>query len=187
MIDVFKITNSILDENTYFVVWDNNCLIIDPGFDFDKILTFIDSKKVKVLGILLTHGHFDHIASCKKLQNFGYKIYISKYDKDKCLDNKLNVASSMNMTIECFNPDYLISNEDNLVFNGLNVKVLHTPGHSKGGLSFVIENHLFSGDTLFEHGYGRYDLQDGNFRELISSLKVLLKYVKQGFILHPGH
>ena len=189
MVKVLKIENSIFNEFTYIVINDkNDCIIIDPGSDFESIIYEINKNNLNVLGVLITHGHFDHIYSCKKLQLCGYKIYISSEDADKCEDLDLSLANSCNVKIETFIPDVKIDKNDSLLIIGdFKIKVLLTPGHSRGGLSYIIENHLFSGDTLFEHGYGRYDFYDGNYRELINSLETLFGFVENGHVLHPGH
>ncbi|MBO7527218.1 MAG: MBL fold metallo-hydrolase [Clostridia bacterium] len=186
---LLQLKNSLFGENTYFVVSDNgDCLIIDPGSDYDELLSVIMRNKLNVLGILITHGHYDHIWSCKSLQDLGYKVYISSQDADKCNDNKLNLSNLDGYKIDLFEPDFVITDEqDNLVIGDFNISVLHVPGHSKGGLAFIIDNYVFTGDTLFEHGYGRYDFYDGDYNELMRSLRLLLKYKNDGYIVKAGH
>lgn len=190
MVNIEVISNAVLDEKTY-VVYNNNTLnaiIIDPGSDFNKIANLIKDKALSILAVLITHAHFDHIASCKKLQDLGYKVYVSSLDADKCLNLDLCLANSSSEYIETFTPDVIIDKtEVELNIGEFVVGIIHVPGHSKGGLAFTIENNLFSGDTLFEHGYGRYDFYDGNFRDLLNSIKILREFVKRGYILHPGH
>ncbi len=189
MITVNKIISRVCLENCYIVCNDlKQSIIIDPGSNYEEIIDFVKQKGLNVLGVLLTHGHYDHIFSCKKLQELGYKIYISKFDEIMCSDENLNFAKSCGEVVESFIPDFLISeNEEHLTLGAFEIKILHTPGHSKGGLSYIIDNHLFSGDTLFEKGYGRTDLFGGNFREILSSIKLLRKYTSAGYILHSGH
>jgi len=186
---VIALKNSLLDEMTYFIFNEKkDCLIIDAGSDFEKIQNILKANSLNVLAILLTHGHYDHIASCKRLQGLGYKVYISYLDADKCLSNQLNMSNSFGLNIDLFKPDYVISkNENELKIGDFTVSVIFTPGHTKGGVSYIVKNHIFVGDTLFEHGYGRYDFYDGNYKDLMQSLKTLLQYKKQGFIVHSGH
>ena len=174
MLNVDCVKNDLLDELTYIIANKSNCLIVDPGSNFNDIIDFIKGHNLNICGILLTHGHYDHIASCKKLQDLGYKIYISSEDADKCENNQKNLSSSFsNRGIPTFKPDYLISNEQTeLTIDDFKVIILHVPGHSKGGLAYIIENHIFVGDTIFPHGYGRYDFYDGNFSELIKSMSL---------------
>lgn len=189
MILVNKIVNSLLDENTY-IVYDTGskqALIIDPGSDFEKIKNFIYDNNLVVQAVLLTHGHFDHTFSCKKLQECGYKICIHCFDKTMCTDKYFSMADMCNVDFETFLPDYLIDKETDLVIGVFNIKIISTPGHSRGGLSYLIDNYLFSGDTLFFNGYGRTDFPGGSISQLTSSIKKLKNIIESGFILCPGH
>ena len=189
MVSVFCIVNDLLCEKTYIVFNDcGDAIIIDPGSNYDDIINYINDKKLNVLGVLITHAHFDHIASCYKLQKLGYKIYVSKLDADKCLNIDKCLASCNGFEIDLFTPDYLIDDVQNKIYlNTFEISVLHVPGHSAGGLAFIIGNNLFSGDVLFENGYGRYDFYDGDFNKIIKSVKTLLGYVNKGYLLYSGH
>lgn len=190
MIVVEHVINSLLDEITYFVVNldTNHAILIDPGSDYDKIERLINNRELIVDGILITHGHFDHMASCKRLQNMGYRIYISNLDSPKCGSNNLNMAESCNEKIELFKPDIVFDDSiKELEIGDFTVQVVWTPGHSTGGVTYIIDEHMFVGDTLFEHGYGRYDFYDSNFNELVKSVKKLIKLQSEGYLRHSGH
>lgn len=189
MILVQKIKCDLVDENCY-VVYDDvgfDAIIIDPGSSYDDIVSFVKNNSLNIKAILLTHGHFDHTMSCAELQKNGYSVYISKNDAYMCNSAEYNFAKDNNVDFPNYTPDYLINDEKELNFGTINVKILKTPGHSKGGLSYIIGDNLFTGDTLFEHGYGRTDLNGGNFREILSSIKTLRMLVKQGYKLYCGH
>lgn len=190
MMVVNKIVNDVFQENCYIVYNSENLqgVIIDPGSNYEDIYDSVKQNGLKTKAILLTHGHFDHIMSCKKLQMLGIKVYISKHDAPMCNNDELNFAKDNGCNVEPFYPDVLIDDEVAcLSLDGLDVKVLHVAGHSKGGLAYIIGDNLFSGDTLFEHGYGRTDLKGGNFREILSSIKILRSYTKSGYKLFAGH
>ena len=190
MLEINKIICDLFNENCYIIYNTENLegIIIDPGSTFEDIYSFVKPNTLTIKAILLTHGHFDHIMSCKKLQMLGYKIYISKHDAPMCNNDELNFAKDNGCNVEPFNPDVLIDDDvANLSLDDLAVKVLHVAGHSKGGLAYIIGNNLFCGDTLFEHGYGRTDLKGGNFREMLSSIKILRSYTKSGYKLFAGH
>lgn len=190
MIVTNKIVNDVFQENCYIVYNSENLqgVIIDPGSNYEDIYDSVKQNGLKIKAILLTHGHFDHIMSCKKFQMLGIKIYISKHDAPMCNNDELNFAKDNGCNVEPFYPDVLIDDEvAGLSLDGLDVKVLHVAGHSKGGLAYIIGNNLFSGDTLFEHGYGRTDLKGGNFREILSSIKILRSYTKSCYKLFAGH
>lgn len=188
MIIVNKVISELYQENSYIVFDDtlNTGIVIDPGYDFDSILEKINNIKIKA--VLLTHGHFDHIASCKKFQDIGIKVYISENDASMCCNNIENFSSYCNCYIENFVPDILISNKDEFIeIDSIHIKIIHVPGHSRGGLAFVIDKYLFSGDTLFFSGYGRTDLFGGSDKDIVESVKLLKTFIDNGYILCPGH
>lgn len=189
MITVTKITSDVFSENCYVVHNQvKDCIIIDPGSSYDEIVNYVFANNLQVHAVLLTHGHFDHTISCKKLQNLGYKVFISKQDLSMCTDLALSYALENNYAQEVFVPDVLIEDNQNVLsFGHIDVQVLHVAGHSMGGLAFVIADCLFSGDTLFKNGYGRTDLYGGSFKDIIKSVKLLLGYTKKGYALYPGH
>ncbi|MBE7082080.1 MAG: MBL fold metallo-hydrolase [Clostridiales bacterium] len=186
MINVEKIVCGLLKENCYILYDSNkNALIIDPGGHFDTIHNFILQNWLNVCGILLTHGHFDHIGAVKPLQDLGYKVYIHQLDSDKCSNLELSLAKQFSR-IETFVPDYTFECDKQVLnIGGFEVTVLHTPGHSKGSCCFCIDKYLFSGDTLFHNGYGRTDFYDGNSGQLFESLNLLKNYAH--LQLMPGH
>lgn len=186
-ITVNKFVSGLLNENCYVVVCDDACIVVDPGNAYEQVMKFTKSNNIKVLAVILTHGHFDHIADCHKFKNDGIKIYIHKLDADKCEDNLKNLSAKF-YKLQTFIPDVLLDGKE-FVFNvgNFEIKMLHTPGHSKGGCSYIIGNYLFTGDTLFENTYGRTDFYDGNITEMMESLKLLQYYVNEGYILCSGH
>lgn len=191
MINIKKIVVGNLNTNCY-VVYDNLtkiALVIDPGSEFEKINSFIFKGNLNVKAVLLTHGHYDHIGACYKFKELNIPIYIHEKDADKCADNNLNLSNKFSEeNINTFNADRLIiADEDKLNICGINVFALHTPGHSEGGCCYVIGNYLFSGDTIFEHGYGRIDFYDGSGLKLRQSIKKLLPYINAGYIVCDGH
>ena len=161
-------------ENCYIISEDKDCIVIDPGDDYEKIKSYIDENGLKIQAVLLTHGHFDHCASCYKLQQNGAKIYIHKLDADKLYTNG-NLAVLMNKKFDKLKADVLLE-EGELKIGQFEFFIIHTPGHSEGGVSYVYQNNVFCGDTMFENGYGRYDFYDGSLQKLSKSLQVLMKY-----------
>lgn len=188
MVEVKQIVCGELNENCYIVKKDNDAIIIDPGDNYEKIVDYITLKKLNVHAVLLTHGHYDHISSCKRLQNLGYKIYVHELDAEKCKDNELNLSLSFSHSeIETFNPDILLKGNETLLFNDIKVITMHTPGHSEGGCCYIIDKYIFSGDTLFKNGIGRIDFYDGSLNKIIQSIKKISEFVSNGYILCDGH
>lgn len=180
-----------LKTNCYFVINDEtkDALIIDPGDDYLILKKFIEDNCLNVKAVLLTHGHFDHIGACKQLKENGIPIIIHKLDADKCNNNDLNLSNVYhNGVTNNFNPDMLLDGDiGELKMNSFIIKYIHTPGHSRGSVCYIIENFLFSGDTIFENGYGRTDFFDGSINNLIKSIKKLKPYLNGKYYLFAGH
>lgn len=191
MIIVKKLVVGEINTNCYIVtdLQTKDSIIIDPGADFEKINDYIIKNNLHVLGIFLTHGHYDHIGACFSFKQKGIKVYIHELDADKCEYNDLNLSNNFcEIGILTFVPDVLISGEEqSLKIGSINIKVIHTPGHSEGSVTFIIDKYIFSGDTIFEHGYGRTDFYDGNMQKLRNSIRKLQLYTKNSYILCAGH
>lgn len=188
MLNVKKIVIGILRENCYIVYKSEKAIIIDPGYNFEIINDFLIKNNLTCQAILLTHGHFDHIGAVRQFQKLGVKVYIHKEDADKCYDKDKSFATG-HKNILPFNADVFFENKiENISLAGLNIKVIHTPGHSAGSCCFLIEDHyLFSGDTIFFDGYGRTDFYDGNQDELLNSIKLLDTFITKNTKMFPGH
>lgn len=205
MIEIKKITLGELKTNCY-IVWDTttkDAIIIDPADCPEIILSELKSNEINARAVLLTHGHFDHIGACHKLQKHGIKIYIHKGDAKKCEDNNLNLFNQLSTIkhFKSFTPNVIFNGEtNNFSFGSLNILALHTPGHTEGGCSYIIcfyengdinskyKKHLFSGDAIFENGgFGRFDLPDGSMEKTIKTVKSLRNMLNDGYILHSGH
>ena len=191
MVIVKKLVVGDLNTNCYIVSDDlsNNSLIIDPGDDFQKINSYVSENNLIVKAVLITHGHFDHIGACYYLKNKGIPIYIHSLDADKCSDNDLNLSNSFsNIKTQTFVPDVLLFGDSfDFKIDTFNIKMIHTPGHSKGSCVYIIDRYIFSGDTIFDNGYGRTDFYDGSMIELRNSIRKISSYVNNGLILCAGH
>ena len=190
---VEKVLNGKLLEMCYFAHnnTDNKCICIDPGYETDKIMRCIDEKGFVVDSILLTHGHFDHVLTCRALQDrFDAKIYISKIDENILYSSEHNYAFLINKT-NFDNIKIYKTLEDGDVIDILGYKIycLSTPGHTKGSICYYFksENILFSGDTLFKDTYGRVDLFSGNLEEMKDSLYNKLFKLPDDTKVYPGH
>lgn len=171
--------------NSYLLVNDeNNAVLIDAGEDYNALKNAEKTHGFKITACILTHGHFDHAGACAALKKGGVKIYVSKEDADK-LTGGGNLAQVFGHTFENFSADYTFSDGDILSLEGFDFKALSTPGHTKGSVSLIFGDKLFSGDTLFYESIGRTDLGDGSFEEISASLK---KLVSLGdYVVYPGH
>lgn len=158
--------------NSYLLFSKREVGIIDPGGEAEKIVQEIKSKKSKAKYIINTHWHIDHIlANLKIKKETGAKILIHEAERDFIK----------------FKPDKFLKDGEKIEIGDVILKVVHTPGHTKGSICLLGENIIFTGDTLFKDGYGRTDLPGGSQKELESSLEKLSKLLKPGMKVYPGH
>ncbi len=167
-----KITTFVLGlmrTNTYLVEnqSDKTCFLIDPATQSDNIVEYISQQGLNLKAILITHGHFDHIGGAHFFkEKYGAQIYMHKMDID-FIDNPLEFGRKFPK----FEVDITVEEGDIIQLCGQKIKVMHTPGHSLGGVCYVMEDVVFCGDTVFKNGYGRYDLRGGDVVALQDSIK----------------
>lgn len=195
----FHLYTGPLDVNTYIVINGNVGFVVDPGGDAQEIYSIFRKQKAKIEAILLTHAHFDHIGGVAELCRIAGKgedgkenlqdaptVFLHKDELEKIGSYK-NLGFSMNANPEKFVPDILLKGGETLKIAGLDVKVIHTPGHAKGSLCYVVSDKIFVGDTLFFMSYGRTDFYDGNAKDLKNSIVNKLFALKGNYTILPGH
>ena len=192
----FHLYTGPLEVNTYIVVNGDSGFVVDPGGDADEIFAIFKKQKAKLDAILLTHAHFDHIGGVAQLVKIASEsegktqstptVFLHREEVEKIGSYK-NMGFSMNANPEKFVPDVLLKGGETLDISGLKVKVIHTPGHSKGGVCYVVGNKIFVGDTLFFTSYGRTDFYDGHATDLKNSIVNKLFNLKGNYTLLPGH
>ncbi len=180
---VKRLVNGIFGVNTYLIIKDDKAILIDPGMDLD--LSYLSNYNIT--DILITHAHIDHIDGIKHFKNAN--IYISKEDEVKLYDSSLSLYSMMNMKTP-FKENTLniktVKDGDLLYLLDINIRVISTPGHTNGSVSYLVNNILFSGDTLFKNSIGRTDFPTGNMIDMKNSLAKFAK-LKTEIIVYPGH
>ncbi len=165
-----------------------DAVVIDPGDDADRILMTLAKSGLKVKYLINTHGHFDHVGANKRMKEVtGAKIAI--HPDDEPMFQELSRSAMMfGLSAENSPPaDILLNDGDEITFGEITLKVIHTPGHSRGGICLYTKGHLFAGDTLFAGSIGRTDLNGGDYDTLISSIKEKLLVLEPETIVYTGH
>ena len=163
-------------------------VVIDPGDDADQILTVLSKYGLTVKYLINTHGHFDHVGANKRMKEVtGAQIAIHPED-EPMLSELSRSASMFGLSAENSPPaDILLNDGDTLTFGDITLKVIHTPGHSKGGVSLYTKGSLFAGDTLFAGSIGRTDLPGGDYDTLIASIQKKLLVLDDDTRVYTGH
>lgn len=177
--------------NCYIVSNENTkeAFIIDPGAEPERIIEKAKEIGVSVKAILLTHGHFDHISAVREVKKaFDVDVYVGQEDADLMADTELNVSYMFGMPYVA-RADKTLCDGEELKIAGFFIKVLFTPGHTKGGVCYYLEKEkvAFSGDTLFQQSVGRTDFPTGSARVLSESIKNKLLTLPEDLQLFPGH
>jgi len=189
---LITITVGSISENVY-IYYDENTkdgMIIDPGGSAVKIIEEVNRAGIKISSILLTHGHFDHIAAAEEIKEAtGVKIYAHASEEELLKSPSLNISiMAMNQPIELV-ADVLLTEKSVVNVGNIELSVIHTPGHTSGSVCYYDKqnNLLFSGDTLFFEGFGRTDFPTGDMRLLISSIEKKLFSLPEETVVYSGH
>ena len=179
MLKVHALTLGAYQVNCYIIHDEKSpfCCVIDPGYEADTILDKLSELGLTLEAILLTHGHFDHVGAVRDLAaDTGCQVWLCAED--------LALPTNLTAGPLCYTNTY--AEGTTLHLAGLDISVLQTPGHTPGSVCLVMEQHLFSGDTLFAGSCGRTDLPGGNARAMKESL-ARLAALKENYQVHPGH
>ena len=165
------------------------CVVVDPGEEAEKIASQIKRKGLSCEGILLTHGHFDHITGVSELLSLvGGKVYACEKERELLMNPQLNASSMVGHEV-ALEPEILLRDGQCLEVADMTFRVIHTPGHTKGGCCYYAEEDKvpFSGDTIFMESIGRTDLPTGNSGELLDSVRNKVLTLPDDVRIYPGH
>jgi glyoxylase-like metal-dependent hydrolase (beta-lactamase superfamily II) len=173
--NIMEIKNLIIgpiQTNCYLLFSAGEAAVIDPGADAAAILSAIKSSGSRLKYIINTHYHFDHTTANEEIKTAtGAEILIHEAEK-----------KYVNFLVNRW-----LNNNDEIIIGNVKLKVLNTPGHSRGSICLIGDDFIFTGDTLFYNDYGRTDLAGGSDEEMAKSLAMLKKIIKPGMMVYPGH
>lgn len=184
------VTNPPWYENCYVLRHrqTDNVVVVDPGGDGPRIVRHLEGMGGTLAGILLTHGHFDHLGAVAALQDRFDLTCQAHRDEQPIIERAAPLAAMLTGDkIDGPRSCSYLDGEPTLELGGLSLRVIHTPGHTPGGICFRGEGFVLTGDTLFEHGVGRTDLPGGDGRKLTASITRLLAELGDNDVLFSGH
>jgi hydroxyacylglutathione hydrolase len=182
----------LLEVNCYILADEatREAVVIDPGGDEDRILEVLNHNKFQLKLIIDTHGHFDHVDANQPLKEAtGAPIAIHELDAPALTQPSQEAMFFTGNRLRRSEPDVLLKEGDVLTFGSYRLKVLHTPGHTPGGISLVLEDHpyVYVGDLLFAGSIGRTDFPGGDFDALINAVRTKIFPLGDNYTVYPGH
>ena len=190
-IEIKSMTLGMVATNCYLIInkETKEALLIDPADNALRISNVIEENVCTLKAILLTHGHFDHIMALNELKKrYNVPVYAHEEEEDVLKQSSLNMSGMIGQ-IYTTQADIYVKDGEHLKLAGLDIIVLHTPGHTKGGVCYYLpeEKVLMSGDTLFHCSIGRTDFPTGSMSQLVRSVKEQLFVLPDDVQVYPGH
>lgn len=176
-----------IDNNNYLIIDEQTkeAALIDCSAVDNDINTTLNEYGATLKYILLTHGHFDHIAGIRN--NPDIKVFMHKHDMEwlKKVNQYLPMFGMPEITVPQM--DVFVQDGDVIKLGDIEIKVIHTPGHTQGGICYLVDENLFSGDTIFRESVGRCDLEGGDFDQIVESIENKIFTLPSNTLIYPGH
>ncbi len=177
-----------LGVNSYLLIGDGEGVIIDPGAEGERLFALIQGREVVLRYIVNTHGHFDHTGANGFIkEKTGADLAIHEADVELLKDTPYQASLFGLSARPSPEPDLILKDGYILEVEGLRIEVIHTPGHTKGSISLLVDGVLFTGDTLFAGSVGRTDLPGGSYEGLMRSIRERILPLPDDTLIYPGH
>lgn len=190
MLEILQVTVGVMGVCCYIVFCPNTkkAAVIDPGGDVDRILEVVKENDLEVVSIIATHGHPDHVCGNRELKEItGAEIIMHAADAEFFGRDEVSSYFSM-LGLEASPPaDVTVEENDKITIGEGELSVIHTPGHTPGGICLLNGKNLITGDTLFVGGIGRTDFPGGSHKELLESINIKLMALPEDTVVWPGH
>lgn len=192
MVHVKQVVTGDIKENCYLIYNETSLLIVDPGNDALHIQEEITFTGATPVGILITHTHYDHIGALEEIRtHYNIPVYVSDIEQSWLSDPSLNLSGLARhddmADVVCQPAEYILTPYETYTLGDLSFKVVPTPGHSPGSLSFIFDGFVVTGDALFSGSIGRSDLPFGDMPTLLHSVRTELFTLPENYIAYPGH
>lgn len=193
ILKILKVDGGISDKTNCYIVQDEKtkeAMVIDPGGSPEKIIEMLDILGAKLKYIYLTHCHGDHIRGLKELKDAkGGIILVHRYEVEGLYNKNISLTDYIGINQITIEADSRVDDGDLLHVGEIEFKVIHTPGHTRGGSSLYCEKEklLFSGDTIFRGGWGRTDLPTSSMEDIMNSITKKILTLPDDTIIYPGH
>ena len=183
---------SYMNNNTFILINNSNCIIVDPSWNTNEVLNYINENNLNLIGIILTHLHYDHVGDTYKIVEIynNIPVYVSCNSKNELKDGDDHLFTKLNYNGKDFNISFI--NEKSKIKNFDNLEFILTPGHSESSMCIYFDNSILTGDLIFKDGIGRTDFQYSNQDDIKKSLikinNFIIKNKKNNSInILPGH
>lgn len=175
-----------LNTNCYVVTMGNKCVVVDVAYHCQQVVEYIKANNLQLIALLLTHGHFDHCGGVQELKRGcnldSAPVYVHSLDVDLCRQASQNM---WRVVCASCTPTHVVQ-QGNLQLDNFHFQVVHTPGHTPGSVVYLMDDVMFSGDTLFYRSVGRTDFPGGDAMELQNSLQKL-STLQTNYQIYAGH
>jgi glyoxylase-like metal-dependent hydrolase (beta-lactamase superfamily II) len=190
MLNVKTLTVSVLDSNCHLIYNDEEALIVDPGAEAERIKAAIEELDVRPVAILLTHTHFDHIGAVDEIrEEYKIPVYVSSEEEDWLQNPTMNLSRMQGEDLIVRAAEHIFQPEEVVEIGGFSFKVVATPGHSPGSVSFIFADGEFvvTGDALFAGGVGRTVFPGSEPEKLVPNVREKLFTLPDHYTIYPGH